>query len=116
MTLVFFANSEWMSSVLNLGQGVFFLATFWLIIMGILVCAYTSTSNAIIQMYASDEFRGRMNSILAMIIGIYPLSTLGVGAIAEVWGAPLALTIGGGTLTLFMLVMAIFSLRMRKME
>jgi MFS family permease len=116
LMLVLFANSRWLSDVLNVDQAVLYIASFWLLILGISTCAYTCTSNAILQMNASDEFRGRINSILGIVIGIYPLSTLGVGAIAEAWGAPLALTIAGVTLTLFMLLMAIFSRRLRKME
>jgi hypothetical protein len=67
-------------------------------------------------MNVSNEYRGRINSFYSLVMGFYPLSTLILGALAEGFGAPLAITIAASGLALFMLIVAIVSRRMRSLE
>lgn len=113
--LALFANTKALGNDLKLGSNTFYLASVLLIAVGMFCTSYTTTSNTIIQMNATDEFRGRVTSFYAMVIGLYPLTTLAVGAIAEALGAPMALTIGASCLTLFMIIMAIASRRVRQL-
>jgi MFS family permease len=108
-----FANMADLGDIMKLGQNNFYLALVLLMGIGFFVTSYTTTSNTIVQMNTSDEFRGRMTSFYSMVIGFYPLTTFMIGAIAEVLGAPMALTIGATCLTLFMIIMAIASRRIR---
>jgi MFS family permease len=114
--LVFFANTGSLGSLLRLGNTSIFLASALLIVIGVFVTGYTTTSSTLIQMNVTDEFRGRVTSVYGMVVGFYPVATLGVGAIAEALGAPLALTIAGSCLAVFMLAIAIISLRVRRLE
>ncbi len=110
-----FANMGNLGNILKIGQNDYYLALVLLAGVGFFITAYTTTSNTIIQMNTSDEFRGRMTSFYSMVIGFYPLTTFVMGTAAEGLGAPLALTIGASCLTLFMVVMAIASQRIRRL-
>ena len=83
---------------------------------GFTSAAYTATSNALIQKSVTEAFRGNMNSIYGMIMGIPPLSILIVGAMADVLEAPLATTIMESKLAVVMLLTALFSRRLSRME
>ncbi len=116
IVLVLFANSAGLGSLLHLGSGDYYLALVFLFGSGMCATGYTTTSNTIVQMNVSNEFRGRMNSFYSLVMGFYPLSTLTLGALAEGLGAPWALTITASALVLFMLIVAVVSRRMRNLE
>jgi uncharacterized membrane protein YczE len=66
--------------------------------------AYYATTNTLIQVLVSPRLRGRVLSLYVMTsLGVIPFGNLIAGAIAERFGAPLALA-GGGTVTLVILV------------
>jgi MFS family permease len=115
LSLALFANMGQLGAILKMGQSNFYLALVLLMGTGFFITSYTTTSNAIVQLNTSDEFRGRITSFYSMVIGFYPLSTFVMGSAAESLGAPLALTIGASCLTLFMIIMAIASHRMRQL-
>jgi MFS family permease len=65
--------------------------------------AYYATTNTLIQVLVSSRLRGRVLSLYVMTsLGLIPFGNLMAGAIAEAFGAPLALA-GGGTVTLILL-------------
>ena len=115
VSLVLFANMGPLGNVLNMGRTNFYLAMILLMGAGFFITAYTTTSNAIVQMNTSDEFRGCMTSFYSMVVGFYPLTTFIMGAAAESLGAPLALTIGASCLTLFMIIIAAASRGIRQL-
>jgi MFS family permease len=114
--LVIFGNTRAVGLWLGLSASVYHLAIFFLVIIGVTSAGYAATSLTIIQMNVSDEFRGRMTAFFQMVIGFYPISILIAGAAAEALGAPMALTIGGSCLTVFMLSMAFLYPPVRRTE
>jgi MFS family permease len=116
VTLILFANTTYLSDFLHLGSLTFYVTCAFLIAVGFFSTAYAVTSNTNIQMYVSDEYRGRINGVYSMIVAMYPLATLGLGAMAEYIGAPLALSICAGILTLIMAAVLIFARSVRQME
>ena len=66
--------------------------------------AYYATTNTLIQVLVSPRLRGRVLSLYVLTsLGVIPFGNLIAGAVAERFGAPLALA-GGGTVTLVILV------------
>lgn len=116
VTLLLFANTKFLSGFLHLDSMLFYLACIFLVAVGLTATAYATTSNTNIQMNSSDEFRGRVNGVYSMIVALYPLATLGLGAMAESMGAPLALSICAGILTLIMAGNLVFNRVIRSME
>jgi len=68
---------------------------------------YMSLNNTILQMSVSDEFRGRVLSVYLMTWGLMPFGTLPMGALADAYGAPIAVATGGIASTLLVLVIAL---------
>lgn len=116
LMLLLFSNTGYLDNWLGLGSGLFFFACFSSIAVGFMATAFSTTSNTSIQMGSSDEFRGRVNGVYSMIVALHPLATLGLGAMAEGIGAPLALSISAGILTLVMASVLIFVRPIRQME
>jgi len=67
---------------------------------------YMSLNNTILQMSVSDEFRGRVLSVYLMTWGLMPFGTLPMGALADAYGAPIAVATGGIASTVLVLVIA----------
>jgi MFS family permease len=74
-----------------------------LAILGGSQVAYYATTNTLIQVLVAPRLRGRVLSLYIMTsLGVIPFGNLLAGAIAERFGAPLAL-VGGGSATLVIL-------------
>jgi MFS family permease len=116
LTLMIFGNSGLVGRWLNLGTNIYYLAAFWLTLVGFSSVAYTTTSLTIIQMFVNDEYRGRVTSFYQMVTALSVVSFALSGALAQAFGAPMALTILGGCLAIFMLNVGIFSQRVRKLD
>jgi len=116
LMLLLFSNTGYLDNWLGLGSGLFFFACFSSIAVGFMATAFSTTSNTSIQMGSSDAVRGRVNGVYSMIVALHPLATLGLGAMAEGIGAPLALSISAGILTLVMATVLIFVRPIRQME
>lgn len=116
LMLILFAASGPIGNSLGIGSGSIYLATFWLILIGISSNVFLSTNNTLIQMNVDSEFRGRVNGIYGMVIGLYPLSMLLAGTAAEYLGAPLTVIAGGSVLALFMIIMLASNRRVRRLE
>ena len=83
------------------------LALPMLMIVGAVSTSFMSVNNTLIQMNITDEVRGRVMSVYMMSFGLMPLGTLPMGAIAESMGAPFAITIAGGALVVFVLLLTV---------
>jgi MFS family permease len=76
-----------------------------LAILGGSQVAYYATTNTLIQILVAPRLRGRVLSLYILTsLGVIPFGNLVAGAIAERFGAALAL-VGGGTATLIILAM-----------
>lgn len=114
--LVILGNSTGISDYLHISSGVYYLAIVLLMLLGIASTAYTATSMTIIQMYVSNEFRGRITSLYQMVLAVYPFSILISSALANKLGLPMTLTIGGVALIAFMLIIPIAFKRILKLN
>src|SRR5207248_6032381 len=67
-----------------------------LALLGFCMIVYMTNANTAIQLITPDELRGRVMSIWTLVsFGMTPLGSLIAGAVAERWGAPAALALGG---------------------
>ncbi|HSW57148.1 MAG TPA: MFS transporter [Dehalococcoidales bacterium] len=103
--LILFGNAVHIGNLTNIGPLAYIVALVCLAAVGFNSTSYTATSLTLIQMNTSDEYRGRVISMYQFVIAFYPISILVAGALANTIGAPLTLTIGGGLLMVFMLLM-----------
>ncbi len=72
------------------------VALILLAVLGFCMIAYMTSANTSIQIVTPDDLRGRVMSIWVLVsFGFTPLGSLLAGAIAEQWGAPVALGFGG---------------------
>jgi MFS family permease len=71
---------------------------------------------SLIMSNTPKELTGRVMSIFIMSYGLLPLSGLPSGALAEVFGAPLVVSAGGGILFLFILGVGLLRPDIRQLE
>jgi MFS family permease len=68
-----------------------------LVLVGFCVVSVNSSGNALIQEVTPDYLRGRVMSVWGFaLIGLGPFGSFFAGAIAEQFGAPITVAIGGG--------------------
>jgi MFS family permease len=103
--LVLFSQAHEIGKLLSVETNIFYLSMFLLMLVGATSATYTTTSNTIIQLNISDNVRGRLTSAYFIVVGLFPVGIMGMSAVAEALGAPIAVAIGGGCLTLIMLYM-----------
>lgn len=91
-----------------------FAASSWVPLSFVLVAVasgisafYMAMNNTLIQMSVSDEMRGRVMAVYLMTWGLMPFGTLPMGALADAFGAPWAVAIGGMASTALVLVIAL---------
>jgi MFS transporter, DHA1 family, staphyloferrin A biosynthesis exporter len=77
-----------------------------LVVVGAAQMAYMTTNQTILQLSIPDEYRGRVMGIWMLNQGLLPLGALFAGTLADLLGAPAALSIMGGLVA----VMAVFFL------
>ncbi|HEX5414520.1 MAG TPA: MFS transporter [Chloroflexota bacterium] len=74
----------------------FILSLVLLAVLGCTMIGYMTTANTAIQLTTPDDLRGRVMSIWVLVsFGFSPIGSLIAGAVAQYWGAPLALGLGG---------------------
>jgi MFS family permease len=95
LLIVAFAWSRWFP----LSLGIMFL-------MGLCNSFYMITISTVLQITVPDEFRGRVMGLWSLTWSLVPLGGTIGGFIAEVAGAPVAVTIGGCLVTAMALVIA----------
>ncbi|MCP4750897.1 MAG: MFS transporter [Proteobacteria bacterium] len=71
---------------------------------------------SLIMSNTPKDLTGRVMSIFIMTYGLMPLAGLPSGALAEVYGAPIVVSVGGGILFLFIGAIAIFQPGIRKLK
>ena len=64
-----------------------------LLVLGLGTAGFSSMQAALAMLLAREDMRGKMLGIISLAIGTGPLGALLVGAMADLWGAPLALRI-----------------------
>ncbi len=72
------------------------LAAVVLALAGMSLVLFTTTANTTLQVTAPSHLRGRVMAMYALVMGgMTPVGALVAGGLAEAWGAPTALGIGG---------------------
>lgn len=71
------------------------MALFFLWLAGMASMAYTVIESTILQVVTTEEMRGRVAGFLRMTAGLTPLALLPGGLLADLWGAPAAVTLTG---------------------
>jgi MFS family permease len=72
---------------------VVWLAGGFLFLAGATGAVYMASTNTLLQLAVDDRIRGRVLSVYLLTWGLLPVGTLPAGAIADAWGAPLAVTL-----------------------
>lgn len=86
VSLVLFSMSKW-----------FPLSLLLLVFTGCFQMVYMSANQTLIQTTTPDEYRGRVMGIYMLNQGLLPFGSLFAGAVADVWSAPFAVLIMGGS-------------------
>jgi MFS family permease len=102
--LVFFAVSP-----------VYVLSVLLLVLIGGTNTAFMTVNNTLIQEMLPDRVRGRVMSLREVAFGLGPAGSLISGAIAGVFGVPLALSVAGG-LSVVVLLTIVLSFPQRRGE
>lgn len=75
--------------------------------------AYMSLNNMLLHLNVTDDVRGRVTGVYMLTFGLMPLGGLPLGIAAEMFGAPFAVAAGAVLSSLFTLILAIRSARLR---
>jgi len=82
------------------------LSLLLLIVVGCSIVAQNATINSLLQTIVPDHLRGRVMSVFTfMFLGMLPFGSLQAGALANRWGAPFAVVVGGVVTLLSVLLM-----------
>ncbi len=87
--LILFGQSSWYWASLVLAG-----------LVGAMARTFDTLQHSMLQLSVRESERGRAMGIWQLSLGFGPIGGLTIGAIAELLGAPLALTIAGGTIVL----------------
>jgi MFS family permease len=71
-----------------------------LVLVGMFQMCYMTTNQTVLQITTPDELRGRVMGIYMLNQGLLPFGSLFAGILADVWGAPLAVTAMGAAVLL----------------
>ncbi len=82
-------------------------ATPFLMVLAGTTSSFFAVSTATIQSVIPDELRSRVSSIAAMMLGSLLLGGAASGALAGLWGAPLATLVGAGLLGVYVAIVAV---------
>jgi len=96
IALIFFSQSRWLPLSLVFLAGV-----------GGWMMGYMALNNNLLQISITDDVRGRVMSIYNLDQGMVPLGTFMAGALADVFGAPLTLSLMGGGASVLALAAAL---------
>ena len=95
----------------SLWMGLVFLS-----LAGASSSVYMTLNGTIVQELTPDEYRGRVSSVYMMTWGMMPLGAVPLGAVAEAWGAPTAVFLGGALCAVFTGAMLLFGLNDLKVK
>lgn len=86
----------------------FALAYLLLIGVGFAMIAFTTTTNSLIQFNTPDQLRGRVMSIYTLVFsGFTPFGSFLSGSVSNLWGAPVAMGLGGSISLAFIIALMI---------
>ncbi len=94
---------------------IFAPSMIFLVILGMCATGFNTMGNTMLQTHSSSEMRGRALSIMTIAFGMAPLGAMPLGALAEVTGTPLSLTMGGILVTLIAVGIFIFHRSFRQL-
>ena len=97
-------------------SGGFFLALVFLFFVGAGGSMYMTLIVSLIMGNTPPELTGRVMSIFTITFGLMPLAMLPAGALAEAFGAPIVVSIGGGILVLFLFLLGASNPFIRRMD
>jgi MFS transporter, DHA1 family, staphyloferrin A biosynthesis exporter len=92
----------------------FIVSLVFLTTAGCCQMAYMALNQTLIQMTASDEFKGRVMGIFMLNQGLMPLGSLLAGAMASLWGAPESVLLMGSFVLVLTAGAFILSASMRR--
>jgi predicted MFS family arabinose efflux permease len=76
-------------------------------IAGVAQAVYMALNNTLLQTIVPDQFRGRVMSVYMLTWGLMPLGTLPAGFVADLYGAPASIALGGAICAFFSLLTAL---------
>jgi MFS family permease len=103
--LIVFAFSPWL--LLSLGL---------LVLIGITRSLYMTSSMTLLQFRLDDAYRGRVTAVYGLQWSFVPLGGLISGALADVWGADVAVAFGGAAVIAFTLLVGLRQAEMRQLD
>jgi MFS family permease len=77
------------------------LALVFLALAGASSSIYMTLNGTIVQELCADEYRGRVSSVYMVTWGLVPVGALPAGALAQAYGAPLTVFLGGAITCVF---------------
>ena len=101
VSLVLFALSPW-----------FILSLLLVAVAGAALMAYDVTMATMLQLLSVDNMRGRVLGIYGLTFGFTPLGGLLAGSIAAVFSAPVAISVGGVIITVYVASLARHTLKL----
>ena len=101
--------------VLYANSGIYFLALFFMGVVGMSAAGHDSMSQILLQLNVDEEQRGRAMGIWQLSIGFGLLGSMTLGSLAEAFGAPLAQSVFGGIMVLIVLLMYITVPKLKKL-
>lgn len=90
-------------------------ALFWMAIVGLTGTGYMMVNNTLVQVYAADEMRGRVISVLMMTWGLMQVGTLLLSSIAQGAGPDKAIIIGGSIVAAAIVISALTRPALRRL-
>ncbi|MDQ3699939.1 MAG: MFS transporter [Chloroflexota bacterium] len=102
LSLCLFAMAPWLP-----------LALVFLAFAGASSSVYMTLNGTILQEICPDEYRGRVSSVYMVTWGMMPLGAVPAGALAEAYGAPLTVFVGGAICLVFAVGMLLFRPQLR---
>jgi MFS family permease len=90
------------------------LALVFLALAGASSSIYMTLNGTIVQEICSDEYRGRVSSVYMVTWGLMPLGALPAGVLAEAYGAPITVLLGGAITCVFAVALLVLRPSLRK--
>ena len=101
--LVLFSLSTWIALSMAL-----------LVCLGVVRSLYMTSGQTLLQMRVDDRFRGRLTAVYGLQWSLMPAGGLWAGVIADQWGAPAAVALGGLAVIVFSLIIGTMQREFRR--
>lgn len=105
------------TGLIFLGQAPSFIAALLSLLLATIGgSAYMVTRSTLLQTTSNARMRGRMVGFIRLIWGLMPLGALPIGALADVIGAPLTVTLEGMAIVALFALAALFRPQLRELS